>query len=95
VKSPKPAKRQIQEKRQVLFRIRLAAFDVLRDWGCYYADTGKDSAREIREYFYQTSATGKTVAERFVACKSITSGIEGRRSVYLCCVDATRSTNSE
>jgi hypothetical protein len=26
-------------------------YDELRDWECFDADTGKDSAREIREYF--------------------------------------------
>ena len=38
-------------KRRVLFPIRLAPFETLRDWECFDADTGKDSAREIREYF--------------------------------------------
>ncbi len=31
--------------------IRAAPFETLRDWECFDADTGKDSAREIREYF--------------------------------------------
>jgi uncharacterized protein YjbI with pentapeptide repeats len=39
------------QKRRVLFPIRLAPFETLRDWECFDADTGKDSAREIREYF--------------------------------------------
>jgi hypothetical protein len=26
-------------------------FERLRDWECFDGDTGKDSAREIREYF--------------------------------------------
>jgi hypothetical protein len=26
-------------------------FDTLRDWECFDADAGKDSAREVREYF--------------------------------------------
>jgi hypothetical protein len=25
--------------------------EVLRDWECFDSDTGKDSAREVREYF--------------------------------------------
>ncbi|MGA8430286.1 MAG: hypothetical protein WB729_10730 [Candidatus Sulfotelmatobacter sp.] len=40
-----------QDQRRVLFPIRLAPFETLRDWECFDADTGKDSAREIREYF--------------------------------------------
>jgi hypothetical protein len=43
--------RELKEKRQVLFPIRLCSFGELRDWECFDADTGKDSAREIREFF--------------------------------------------
>ena len=35
----------------MLFPVRLVDFETLRDWECFDADTGKDSAREIREYF--------------------------------------------
>jgi len=44
-------KREVRDRRRVLFPIRLAPFETLRDWECFDADTGKDSAREIREYF--------------------------------------------
>lgn len=47
----KARKRELREKRRVLFPLRLVDFDSLRDWECFDADTGKDSAREIREYF--------------------------------------------
>jgi uncharacterized protein YjbI with pentapeptide repeats len=47
----KARKRELRDGRQVLFPIRLCSFDALRDWECFDADTGKDSAREIREYF--------------------------------------------
>jgi hypothetical protein len=43
--------REVRDQRRVLFPIRLAPFETLRDWECFDADTGKDSAREIREYF--------------------------------------------
>jgi hypothetical protein len=43
--------KELNEKRQVLFPIRLVPFQKVRDWRCFDADTGKDSAREIREYF--------------------------------------------
>jgi hypothetical protein len=43
--------REIREKRQMLFPISLVPFDAIRDWKCFDADTGKDSAREIREYY--------------------------------------------
>lgn len=47
----KARKRELSDKRRVLFPIRLSSFEALRDWECFDADTGKDSAREIREYF--------------------------------------------
>ena len=47
----KARRREVRDQRRVLFPIRLAPFETLRDWECFDADTGKDSAREIREYF--------------------------------------------
>jgi hypothetical protein len=43
--------REIREGRQMLFPISLVSFEKIRDWRAFDADTGKDSAREIREYF--------------------------------------------
>lgn len=43
--------RELAEKRQVLFPLRLLSFEALRNWQCFDGDTGKDSAREIREYY--------------------------------------------
>ncbi|MBI1354180.1 MAG: TIR domain-containing protein [Acidobacteria bacterium] len=37
--------------RRVLFPVRLVEFEKIRLWGLFDADTGKDLAREIREYF--------------------------------------------
>ena len=47
----KARKRELRDKRRVLFPIRLVPFETLRAWECFDADTAKDSAREIREYF--------------------------------------------
>jgi len=47
----KAREREIKEGRRVLFPIRLCSFEALRDWKLFDADTGKDLAREIREYF--------------------------------------------
>jgi hypothetical protein len=41
----------VKEKRQVLFPIRLVPFEAIKQWKCFDGDTGKDMAREIREYF--------------------------------------------
>jgi uncharacterized protein YjbI with pentapeptide repeats len=43
--------KELNERRQVLFPISLVQFETIREWRCFDADTGKDSAREIREYF--------------------------------------------
>jgi hypothetical protein len=47
----KARQREVQEKRQVLLPIRLVPYEAIREWKCFDADTGKDSVREIREYF--------------------------------------------
>lgn len=47
----KARKREVRDRRRVLFPIALVPFETLRDWECFDADTGKDSAREIREFF--------------------------------------------
>jgi hypothetical protein len=41
----------MREKRRTLFPVTLVDFETLRDWECFDADMGKDSAQEIREYY--------------------------------------------
>jgi hypothetical protein len=40
-----------RENRRKLFPLRLVDFDTLRNWTCFDADSGKDLAVEVREYF--------------------------------------------
>jgi hypothetical protein len=40
-----------RENRRKLFPVRLMDFDTLRKWTCFDADSGKDLAVEVREYF--------------------------------------------
>jgi hypothetical protein len=47
----KARKRELAEKRRMLFPVRLVDFNTLRDWEYFDADVGKDSAREIREFY--------------------------------------------
>jgi uncharacterized protein YjbI with pentapeptide repeats len=47
----KARKREVRERRRVLFPLRLVDFETLRNWEFFDADIGKDSAQEIREYF--------------------------------------------
>jgi uncharacterized protein YjbI with pentapeptide repeats len=43
--------REIREQHQMLFPISVVPFERVKAWKAFDADTGKDSAREIREYF--------------------------------------------
>jgi hypothetical protein len=43
--------REKRKGKRVLFPIRLVPFDRIREWEAFDADTGKDMAREAREYF--------------------------------------------
>jgi hypothetical protein len=48
----KARKRESQEGKRVLFPVRLnISYEQLQEWECFDADRGKDSAREIREYY--------------------------------------------
>jgi hypothetical protein len=47
----KARQREICAHRRMLFPISIVGFHEIRDWQAFDADTGKDSAREIREYF--------------------------------------------
>jgi uncharacterized protein YjbI with pentapeptide repeats len=47
----KARQREVREQRQVLFPVGLVSYEAIRGWECFDSDTGKDSAREIREYF--------------------------------------------
>jgi hypothetical protein len=42
---------ELKENRRKLFPIRLTDMDTIKAWKCFDADTGKDLAREIREYY--------------------------------------------
>jgi len=44
-------KKELEQRRQVLFPIRLVDFEAIRPWKLFDADIGDDSAGEIREYF--------------------------------------------
>ena len=42
---------EIKSGRRKLFPVSLAPFETIRAWKAFDADTGKDMAREVREYF--------------------------------------------
>jgi TIR domain/Pentapeptide repeats (9 copies)/Pentapeptide repeats (8 copies) len=43
--------REVKEERQVLFPIALCSYDDIRNWKLFDSDSGRDIAREVREYF--------------------------------------------
>ena len=43
--------REAKEKKQVLFPISLVSYERIKEWSAFDADTGRDMAREIREYY--------------------------------------------
>jgi hypothetical protein len=47
----KARKIEVEEKRRKLFPIRLVDYETIRKWECFDADTGKDLAIEVREYY--------------------------------------------
>jgi hypothetical protein len=52
--------KEVNEQRQVLFPISVVPFEKIKAWKNFDADTGKDSAREIREYFIPDFSRWKT-----------------------------------
>jgi hypothetical protein len=47
----KARKAERQSGKRKLFPVRLVDYDTLREWECFDADSGKDLAVELREYF--------------------------------------------
>jgi hypothetical protein len=47
----KAFKAELRQGKRKLFPVRLVGYNVLRDWTCFDADSGKDLAVELREYF--------------------------------------------
>ena len=76
----KTRKRETKEKRRILFPIRLVDFAKVQAWEFFDADMGKDSAREIREYFipdfsnWQDEQSYKSAFERLIKDLRATEG---------------------
>jgi hypothetical protein len=62
----KARKREVKEGKRVLFPIRLVPFERLQEWEAFDADTGKDMAVEVREYYVPDFTTWKD-RDRFEA----------------------------
>src|SRR5215471_8914211 len=44
-------RREVAEQRRILFPVRLVDYEAIKAWECFDADTAKDLATEIREYY--------------------------------------------
>jgi hypothetical protein len=44
-------RREVAEQRRLLFPVRLIEYDAIKRWECFDADTARDLATEIREYY--------------------------------------------
>ena len=44
-------RREVAEQRRLLFPVRLVDYEAIKTWECFDADTTKDLATEIREYY--------------------------------------------
>jgi hypothetical protein len=76
----KARKREIQEKKKVLFPVRLVPFKAIEEWECFDADMGKDSAREIREYFIPDFSDWENPAQYKVAFDRLLSDLKANDS---------------
>lgn len=76
--------KELNERRQVLFPIGLVPFEAVQRWEYFDADIGKDSAREIREYFIPDFSSWKDHNSYQVALqrllKDLKAGEGGKRN---------------
>lgn len=77
----KTCKREVWEKKRLLFPLRLVSFEAIRDWECFDADTGKDSAREIRDYFIPDFSNWKNHDEYKKAFERLMKDLKARERV--------------
>jgi uncharacterized protein YjbI with pentapeptide repeats len=70
-------RKEMQQKRQVLFPVSLVPFETLKSWKLFDADIGKDSAREIREYFIPDFSNWRSSSAYSVAFRSLLAGLIG------------------
>lgn len=73
-------RRELSEKRQVLFPIGLAPFSTIKAWQCFDADTGRDVAKDIREYFIPDFSNWKDRNSYRMAFERLLRDLKAERS---------------
>ncbi|MBI4681218.1 MAG: restriction endonuclease, partial [Nitrospirae bacterium] len=68
-------RRELEEGKRLLFPIALGSFDDIRKWECFDADTGKDLAIELREYYIPSLTDWKNKSVFEIEFNKILSGL--------------------
>lgn len=76
----KARKAEIKEGRQKLFPIRLVSFERIREWECFDAESGKDLAIEVREYFIPDFSNWKNHDDFEAAFDKLLEDLRGKES---------------
>ena len=76
----KARKREIGEKRRVLFPVSIVPFTDIRMWESFYADEGIDLAEEIREYYIPDFSNWKNHDSYAEGLKKLLGGLKAENS---------------
>jgi uncharacterized protein YjbI with pentapeptide repeats len=76
----KARKTEVRESRRKLFPIRLVDWKTIQEWECFDADTGKDLAAEVREYFIPDFSNWKDYDAFNVAFKRLLRDLRAEES---------------
>ena len=71
-------KRETDEGKQVLFPIALVPMEEIRTWECFDADTGRDMAVEVRQYFIPNFVNWKNDLAFEEQCERLLKGLTAR-----------------
>jgi uncharacterized protein YjbI with pentapeptide repeats len=76
----KARKREIEEKRRILFPVSIVPFTDIRMWESFYADEGIDLAEEIREYYIPDFSNWKNHDSYAKVLKKLLGGLKSESS---------------
>jgi hypothetical protein len=76
----KARRREIEEKRRVLFPVSIVPFTNIRTWESFYADEGIDLAEEIREYYIPDFSNWKNHDSYTEGLKKLLDGLKAEGS---------------
>jgi hypothetical protein len=71
-------KREVEQKREVLFPIGLCPWKTIKEWEYFDSDIGKSSAREIREYFIPDFSNWKDHDSYQAAFNTLLKSLQGK-----------------